>query len=224
MDLKPVQKPSKRAIPQRPLSVANHSQGQRRPNRNSHRLLGRHRTRPLSRRSASGRRRRRDRCLLGRYAPGSSLRLRPNNLPDGCVVHGNTNGKYRRHCRGRPRSSRYSRYREGRARRLSAFALAIRYCGAAGHPGTIARIARENGTILRGNANFGSTADLADRMVSSQLKLGFVSVGAQHAAPAATCLGRAIWRGVSLMRPESTRTAAPGRSAANFLDNICFAI
>jgi hypothetical protein len=55
-------------------------------------------------------------------------------------------------------------------------AFAIRYCGAAGHPGAIACIARENGTILRGHANFSSTAELADRMVSSQLKVGQYAV------------------------------------------------
>ena len=153
MDIRSLQRPLKDHVPARPGQFANHADRARHSGRRTDRLfcgLG-----ACNLRGASAQRSwwRRYRSLLGRPAVRRVSRLRPDYLPNGRRCHGNTHRGDRCHSRGRSGSARNARNIERSPSRISEHPSHFRHPRTAGNPRAVKRVAGQNGTILRGDAN-----------------------------------------------------------------------
>ena len=142
--------------------------------------------------------------LVRANAAWSHVGLRPDHLPDGRVAMGIPTDD-RSHGRGRFGSSWHAGNRQGRAGRLSALRLRFDIAAAASHAGTIAGIAREDRTILCGDADVDPTAEPCKPSGFLKVEVRFCFCWGSACCARGGALGRAIWRGLILMRPESTR-------------------
>ncbi len=158
MDIRMRAAAAKRPVSARPGKFPDYSDGARQADRGAHLLLDRLGARDLQRSSSQRSGRSRDGRLFRRPAAGCAGCLCADHLPNGSCRDGNPYGGHQRHGRGRSGPAGYAGSVERRAGRISGHPSHFRRPRAAGNGGAVKRVAGENGTILRGDANLAASA------------------------------------------------------------------